>query len=258
MQSKWLFVVCAAMVFSAGILCINGLSINNRNTKVDPIEGIIYQIACDNIFDEASVIDSIIPSEGEKSTKRKVRTTDSLFNTDRGLLVIHQTTTIKMIEPEKTKWASIVRDNIDDAIIATNTINTLFSQYYRIEMARVAQKADVHEESIILDFIAKNSHGSYLEDAFIQSNNYRTTMITDQDIKEMRKAGFFWAIFNTKYPRSYGMIELSRVGFDSIKTMGMLYIGHQWGRLAGRGYLMKFKKIEGRWVLTNKESVWLS
>jgi hypothetical protein len=49
------------------------------------------------------------------------------------------------------------------------------------------------------------------------------------------------------YPDSGGLIELSAVGFNSDKTVAVVYIGHGCGPLCGGGTFHVLEKIDGKW-----------
>jgi hypothetical protein len=63
--------------------------------------------------------------------------------------------------------------------------------------------------------------------------------------KEKGPAG--WKDFYKKYPNSGGSIELSAVGFNSDKTLALVYVGHSCGGLCGGGTYHLLKKTDGKW-----------
>ena len=56
-----------------------------------------------------------------------------------------------------------------------------------------------------------------------------------------------WDDYYRRYPDSGGLIELSAVGFNSNKTIGVVYMGHSCGPLCGGGTFYVLEKIEGKW-----------
>lgn len=57
-----------------------------------------------------------------------------------------------------------------------------------------------------------------------------------------------WDRFYTKYPKSPGIITISRVGFNKSGDMAMFYMGSQSHWLAGSGHIYVFRKQGGKWV----------
>ena len=60
-----------------------------------------------------------------------------------------------------------------------------------------------------------------------------------------------WTNFNKRFPNSGGYIELSAVGFNSDKTMALVYSGHSCGGLCGGGGYFFLKKVNGKWTEAN-------
>lgn len=56
-----------------------------------------------------------------------------------------------------------------------------------------------------------------------------------------------WKTFYDRYPDSGGWIELSAVGFNTEKTVAVVYIGHNCGVLCGGGHFHVLQKREGKW-----------
>ena len=57
-----------------------------------------------------------------------------------------------------------------------------------------------------------------------------------------------WDKFYAKYPKSPGIITISRVGFNRGGDIAMLYVGSQSHWLAGSGQIRVFRKQNGKWV----------
>ena len=67
-----------------------------------------------------------------------------------------------------------------------------------------------------------------------------------------------WDVFYGRYPNAPGIITLSRVGFNAALDQALVYIGDQSHWLAGAGYYVLLKKVDGVW--TNEQQVmnWIS
>ena len=199
--------------------------------EIDQDERDIYKIA----------LDSILNKRLREIPEIK------LNNVGKYCAIIKQGTAISEIEPSKTDWST-----------SKDTVKIKYAQYYWNYIAEEAKMADIKETEIISSFISRNSLPGVHKGAVQNSEKYNVVTITELEISELRGWGSFWDRFYIKYPYAFGLVNLSRVGFNSDKTEGMLYIGYSWGRLAGRGYLMKFRKINGQWIITNESLMWLS
>ena len=60
-----------------------------------------------------------------------------------------------------------------------------------------------------------------------------------------------WADFYKRFPGSGGYVEMSAVGFNSDKTLALLYAGHSCGGLCGGGAYHLLKKVDGKWTEIN-------
>jgi len=56
-----------------------------------------------------------------------------------------------------------------------------------------------------------------------------------------------WEKFGKQYPDSGGWIELSAVGFNTDKTVAVVYMGHHCGMLCGGGGFHVLQKKDGKW-----------
>jgi len=54
-----------------------------------------------------------------------------------------------------------------------------------------------------------------------------------------------------RVPGSGGYVEMSAVGFNSDKTLALLYAGHSCGGLCGGGTYHLLKKADGKWTEIN-------
>lgn len=57
-----------------------------------------------------------------------------------------------------------------------------------------------------------------------------------------------WEEFYKKYPNSGGINHMSAVGFNSDRTIAIVYVGHSCGGLCGGGTYHVLKKSDGRWA----------
>jgi len=67
-----------------------------------------------------------------------------------------------------------------------------------------------------------------------------------------------WEIFYERYPQAPGITTLSRVGFNNSLDQALVYIGTQSNWLAGSGYYILLKKLDGAWSIDQRVMTWIS
>jgi hypothetical protein len=67
-----------------------------------------------------------------------------------------------------------------------------------------------------------------------------------------------WEIFYNRYPQAPGITMLSRVGFNAVLDQALVYIGTQSNWLAGAGYYVLLKKVDGAWSIDQQVMTWIS
>ncbi|KAF0108166.1 MAG: hypothetical protein FD146_1180 [Anaerolineaceae bacterium] len=67
-----------------------------------------------------------------------------------------------------------------------------------------------------------------------------------------------WTIFYSRYPNTPGMTTVSRVGFNDTLDQALVYVGTQSHWLAGAGYIVLMKKVDGVWTIDQQVMTWIS
>jgi hypothetical protein len=67
-----------------------------------------------------------------------------------------------------------------------------------------------------------------------------------------------WDVFYADYPGAPGMTTLSRVGFNDAMDQALVYVGTQSHWLAGAGYIVLMKKVNGTWTIDQQVTTWIS
>jgi len=67
-----------------------------------------------------------------------------------------------------------------------------------------------------------------------------------------------WQLFYEQYPDTPGITSLSRVGFNNTLDQAMVYIGTMSHWLAGGGYYVLLKKVDGSWIVDQQVMTWIS
>ena len=68
----------------------------------------------------------------------------------------------------------------------------------------------------------------------------------------------FWDQFYRAYPNSSGLIFFSQVGFNNRQDQAFLYMGRSCGGLCGVGEYVLLNKVNGEWVVSKEQELWVS
>jgi hypothetical protein len=97
----------------------------------------------------------------------------------------------------------------------------------------------------VRDLCAKNSSESTIDE--IGTLSIKHVVLTEEKKKAMFESKG-WEIFEQIYPKSPGIIELSRPGFSKDGTVAVIYMGQFGNMNVGAGQLSVFVKKNGEWV----------
>jgi len=67
-----------------------------------------------------------------------------------------------------------------------------------------------------------------------------------------------WQLFYEIYPGTPGITTLSRVGFNATLDQALVYVGTLSHWLAGAGYYVLLKKVNGAWIVDQQVMSWIS
>jgi hypothetical protein len=67
-----------------------------------------------------------------------------------------------------------------------------------------------------------------------------------------------WQSFYNQYPDAPGITTVSRVGFNTSLDQALVYIGTMSHYLAGAGYFVLLKKVNGAWIVDQQVMTWIS
>lgn len=68
----------------------------------------------------------------------------------------------------------------------------------------------------------------------------------------------FWNRFYREYPNSTGLLFFSKVGFNDRLDQAFLYMGKSCGGLCGGGKYVLLEKVDGEWVISKQQQLWVS
>jgi hypothetical protein len=67
-----------------------------------------------------------------------------------------------------------------------------------------------------------------------------------------------WQLFYEQFPDAPGITTLSRVGFNASLDQALVYVGTLSHWLAGAGYYVLLKKVNGTWIVDQQVMSWVS
>jgi hypothetical protein len=110
---------------------------------------------------------------------------------------------------------------------------------------------------LIDDFNSKNEGPHRLSDRF--SADKKVVLLLEAESAEIFNKGG-WDEFYRRYPRSGGLILLSRVGFNASRDLAFLYVGSSSGPRSGTGcfVLLQKSKANGKWYIVKHIPLWIS
>jgi hypothetical protein len=100
----------------------------------------------------------------------------------------------------------------------------------------------------IVEYERVNSKQRLLQPLFHSDKPY--VLVSSDAIKAAFKE-HYWDSFKSRYPGSGGYITLSQVGFNSDKTLAIVYTGSSCGGLCGKWGLHVLEKVDGKWRAVN-------
>ena len=85
--------------------------------------------------------------------------------------------------------------------------------------------------------------------------NYVT--IKDSDLPDVSLESY-WESFYRRYPHSSGLVFFSKVGFNDRHDQAFVYVATSCGGLCGGGDYVLLKKVNGEWIVSKEENLWVS
>ncbi len=82
-------------------------------------------------------------------------------------------------------------------------------------------------------------------------------MVRNSDLPDSKFENF-WDRFYRKYPNSPGLMFFSQVGFNDRHDQAFLYMGRSCGGLCGVGEYVLLNKVNGEWVVSKEQELWVS
>jgi len=154
-------------------------------------------------------------------------------------------------------------------------ISTLYEDNQTVQFAFEMRIRPLQDETAKRKYLAKKlSLSSEILDSFVEGNSSESELknnfglrskihlINDARMRLLSNATDdsaeeVWKAFREEY-KTFGVITLSRVGFDRTQNQALIELGEQTGWLGGQGTYYLLKKERGRWIVRKKLRSWIS
>jgi hypothetical protein len=131
---------------------------------------------------------------------------------------------------------------------------TSFHETLREQLEGLSYKLD---EELISSLISENQQEDQLTNSFSLPVKY--VLINEQNLNEiLRKDGPYWDAFYKRYPKSPGVISISKAGFNQRADQAIIYLSRSCGSLCGTGSIYILQKDGEDWVLQDRINLWVS
>jgi hypothetical protein len=101
----------------------------------------------------------------------------------------------------------------------------------------------------------RNAQAATIERKLSMDVDY--ALLGQKEIEDLLTLGGYDELYR-RYPKCNGVTTLSRVGFNSTRSMAVVYLSMTPGYLAGSGWAVLLRKISGKWGVTASTIVWVS
>jgi hypothetical protein len=152
-------------------------------------------------------------------------------------------------------YKSSVQSNTSLVITDTFSIAMLrmgHESHEKLTRSLLSHASDEIPTDLIRDFCAKNAKPQAVWPTL--GERLSVVLLSRQELERLFAAGpgdkpDGWDRFYAKYPKSPGIITISRVGFNRRGDMAMVYVGSQSHWLAGSGHIRILRKQGDKWVV---------
>ncbi|HEY5156465.1 MAG TPA: hypothetical protein VII93_00675 [Anaerolineales bacterium] len=178
------------------------------------------------------------------------------------------------VKPTQAPTASAPYMDAEEQSIYAAVLQKLYAASNYVIMDTTATGLmGTQDMSSTLDHVLLNMHNFAMEtaDSFRARNNAAYPLRPDMDIgagyvllTQNDKTQLFnqnqdgWQLFYEKYPDAPGITALSRVGFNHALDQALVYTGTQSQWLAGAGFYLLLKKVNGGWIIDQQVMTWIS
>ncbi|NCN39355.1 MAG: hypothetical protein COY38_04110 [Candidatus Aenigmarchaeota archaeon CG_4_10_14_0_8_um_filter_37_24] len=181
-----------------------------------------------------------------------------------GLIVLNSKNSIPVEEIENEEYT--IYSSLIDGMYATDQVDLIVIMDHASlgghesldqTLNYVSQQIPEIEKDTLDDYKIKNTQNYPLENSF--NIKAKVILISQVDFDRIFRPDIDgWEQFYKIYPKSQGIMTLSRVGFNKEKDQALVYAGNQAHYLAGRGYYVLLTKENDIWGIKKDVMTWIS
>jgi hypothetical protein len=176
--------------------------------------------------------------------------------------------------PAPTSTPSADQIDTEEQAVYAALLQKLYSaSSYVIMDTTATSPGGVGDTASILDNIMQNMHAVDQKtlDSFRARNDAGYPVRPDMDLgsayvllSQAEMSQIFgqnrdgWQFFYEQYPDASGITTFSRVGFNNTLDQALVYVGTLSHYLAGAGYFVLLKKVNGAWIVDQQVMSWIS
>jgi hypothetical protein len=166
-------------------------------------------------------------------------------------------------------------DGDEEYSVYRDLISMLYGDNHTVQFALEKRIRPKQDEAATRKYLAKKlSISADILDAYVEANRSESELMNNFGLRSkihliddagMRRlwnaagdsAEEVWKAFREEY-QTFGVITLSRVGFNRTRSTALIELGEQTGWLGGEGTYYLMKKERGRWIVRKKLCSWIS
>ena len=147
------------------------------------------------------------------------------------------------------------RDEVHLIVIIDHTSGGKAGSDLEETLEWVTEEMPEVEQETCDNFLIKNEQSYPLGDFF----NLTTTVIllSNEEARKIFQEGGGWKEFYMRYPISQGIMDLSRVGFNSEMNQALVYLANVAEDSIGSGYYVLLRKENNVWIIQCWISQWI-
>jgi hypothetical protein len=146
---------------------------------------------------------------------------------------------------QRTAYPQVIMTKTDSPHIDIDAINL-----------KLAANGHGIPPDVRLEFSAKNKSSCVIQ-PFTGIANLRFISKHEEDLMfQVPSKG--WSKFHRKYGKDAEMLWLSRIAFNSTKTLALLHVSGAVAGMAGGGTLYLFEHKDGQWVIKSQIQTWFT
>ncbi|GEM_PF-2613227 len=176
---------------------------------------------------------------------------------DREDLAVYETIFSELVAGEITSMMSSAKENVELIVLKDHTVQ--FKKGSCLDFDNIESriiKQGVLDSVTLKDFKQRNSAPLKITNPLFYTSRYR--LISDKDLKRFQQGeAFRWKYFYNEYSGAPGITEISMIGYNTSKTMALVYMGNHSGQNLGDGNYYVMNKIQQRWVIQKRARAWV-